>query len=467
MAERQPTPRAQRPNRKSADGAPSRPATSRTFRLLLFATLAVLTALLIYVYTRPSGPRSLVAEAVADAEPEVAEQLSELDDVVSRLVETFPDEPAAFDVMGWLHYKIGKVEQAEVFWKYCLQLDPDFAPAHHALGLKGLELGEYETAATHFRRTVQLEPTNSAFKVELAQALVEIGESEEAIDVLLDDLRDNPKAVATVAMLGHAYLQTRDYARAKQHFQTAIEYGPNYTNAYKGMVDACRGLGEMDLAREYADKLQEKKRQDTAQHRQRLKTYDDKANIASTMAEVYTAVANVYLAAGDPEAAEQHFQKAIKHSEGFTPAYELLAWIYKMQGRTKLSADTLRELLRRSPNSLSAHLTAGSMFTEMEYLDEAEEAYRGAIRLTPRMAGGYIALARFLLRSHRHLPEARELAKTAVGIEPLASNYYLLATACQANKDVEGALEAINHAAKLEPLNPQYARLRQYLSSQL
>jgi tetratricopeptide (TPR) repeat protein len=442
-------------------------STPGWIRALLYSTLAVLTAVLIYVYTRPTGPRSTVSEAAADAPPEVAALYRELDDVVTRLVETFPDNPAAYDVMGWLHYKLGQVAQADAFWNYCLQLDPNFAPAHHALGLKGLEMGEYETAATHFRQTVELEPDNSAFKVELAQALVETGQCDEAIDVLLKDLRANPKAVATAAMLGHAYLQKRDYARAKQHFETAVEFGPDYTNAYKGLVDACRGLGEMDLAREYAKKLQEKKQQDTVQHRKRLKEYDDMANIAATMAEIYSATANVYLAAGDPQTAESHFLKAIEHSEGFTPAYELLAWIYKTQGKTKRSADTLRELLQHSPDSLSAHLTAGSMFTEMEYLDEAEAAYRGAVQITPKMAGGYIALARFLLHSRRKLAEARELAEKAVSIEPLASNYYLLALARQANQDLEGAYEAISRAAELEPLNQQYDQLRNYLSSQM
>ncbi len=440
--------------------------SSGSMRWLLYSTLVILTALLVYVYSRPKGPQSIVSEAAASATPEVAERLMELDDVVTRLIETFPDEPAALDVMGWLHYKIGKVEHAGLFWNHCLEIDDDFAPAHHALGLMALELGEYETAATHFRRNVELDPINSAFKVELAQALVECGKGNEAIEVLLEDLRANPKAVATAAMLGHAYLQQRDFARAKQHFETVIELGPDYTNAYKGMVDACRGLGERELAKEYAKKLQEKKAIDTADHRQMLREYDDAANISATMAEIYTATANVYLAAGDPQTAEEHFLKALDNMDTFVPACELLAWIYKTQGRTKRSADMLRQLLEIAPESLSAHLTAGSMFTEMEYLDEAEEAYRGAVRLTPKMAGGYVALARFLLQAQRKLPEAKTLAEKAATIEPVAPNFFLLALACQATNDLDGARAAVHRAAELEPLNQEYQRLQQFLARQ-
>ncbi len=165
----------------------------RFVRWLLYATLVVLSAVLVYVYTRPKGLQSVVPEAAASAPPEVAVQLLELDDVVSRLVETYPDDPAALDVMGWLHYKIGKVEHAGIYWEQCLQIDPNFAPAHHALGIMSLELGEYEDAEKHFRRNVELDPTSSAFKVELSQALVECGKSEEAIEVLLDDLLRQPE----------------------------------------------------------------------------------------------------------------------------------------------------------------------------------------------------------------------------------------------------------------------------------
>ncbi len=267
-------------------------------------------------------------------------------------------------------------------------------------------------------------------------------------------------------MLGHAYLQLREFELAKKHFATAIEMGPDYTNAYKGMVDACRNLGERELAKKYAEQLRLKKTQDSENHRRMLKDYDDSANVASTMAEIYTAAANVYLAAGDPQTAEQHFRKALEYRDSFVPACEILAWLYKKQGRNKQSADTLRQLLRSVPDSLSANLTAGTMFAEMGYLDEAEEAYRGVIKLTPEMAGGYAALAGFLLQAQRKLPEAKEVAQKAADMEPVAPNFYLLTIACQATKDLDGAREAIRRAAEMEPLNPEYQRIRQFLSRQ-
>jgi tetratricopeptide (TPR) repeat protein len=232
------------------------------------------------------------------------------------------------------------------------------------------------------------------------------------------------------------------------------------------MVDACRGLGERELAKQYAKKLQEKKKQDGDNHRAMLNQYDDVENIKYTMAEIYTATGKTYLGVGDPQTAEEHFLKAIECQENYASAYEILAWIYQTQGRTKRAADTLRQLLKQTPDSLSAHLTAGGMFAEMEYFDEAKAAYRGAIELTPKMAGGYVAMAQFLLQTRRDLPEVKELAKRAAELEPVASNFFLLAIACQANQDAGGAREAIRKAAELEPLNQEYQRFREFLVRQ-
>ena len=61
------------------------------------------------------------------------------------------------------------------------------------------------------------------------------------------NLKLHPKAVATLAMLGHGYLQVRDYQTAKQYFLEVVEMAPDYTNAYDGLTRACANLKEDEL----------------------------------------------------------------------------------------------------------------------------------------------------------------------------------------------------------------------------
>jgi Flp pilus assembly protein TadD len=71
----------------------------------------------------------------------------------------------------------------------------------------------------------------------------------------------------------------------------------------------------------------------------------------------------------------------------------------------------------------------------------------------------HAALAQLYLKTNRKLPQARELLRTAVELEPTAPNYFLLGTACLASGDSTGAGEAISQALKLDPENATYRRL--------
>ncbi|MBM4091014.1 MAG: tetratricopeptide repeat protein, partial [Planctomycetes bacterium] len=253
----------------------------------------------------------------------------------------------------------------------------------------------------------------------------------EAVQILRQDLERNPKAMATIAMLGHASLQLRQYSEAKQYFLQAIEIGPDYTNAYDGLVKACSNLGEEELAKEYAEKLRQAKARDYAAHRKWLKSYDDKRNVRTTMGDIYAAAANVYLLHNDPKTAETYLVKAIGLARGNIAAREVLAWLYQRQGRYEDAARTLTELLNYAPNSLSAQTSSAELWVKLRKYDEAEQAYRKAIELTPNHAGGYAVLARFLLQYNRKLPEAQELARKALELEPLPRHQLLYQAACE------------------------------------
>ena len=62
-------------------------------------------------------------------------------------------------------------------------------------------------------------------------------------------------------------------------------------------------------------------------------------------------------------------------------------------------------------------------------------------------------------RRRRKLPEATQLARAAVQVEPSAPNYLVLSVACASNGDFAGAASAIEQAMKLDPGNPKYVQM--------
>jgi Flp pilus assembly protein TadD len=100
----------------------------------------------------------------------------------------------------------------------------------------------------------------------------------------------------------------------------------------------------------------------------------------------------------------------------------------------------------------------------LERFDQAEAAYRNAIVLTPKRAGGYATLAEYYVQSNRKLDEAKALAVKAIQLEPVAKHYSLLATICQKIGDRPGALAAIRHATELDADNQRYREVLKTLA---
>ncbi len=428
-------------------------------RVGLGLLLSGLVAALVVQRWPRARPETAVARSAAHAAPEVAVLLLEINAVVCDLVDRYPDSPAAVDVMARLHYRFNETEEALAYWNRALELDPDFCPAYHSIGVLYLERGEHAKSAEYFRKALELEPTSPAFAVELAQALIANGQTKEGIDILHRDLALHPNAIAALAMLGHAYIQTRQYAEAKKYFEQVVAMAPDYTNAYHGLTTACANLGENELAKEYAAKLKQYKERDDATHREMLKSHDDVRNTQSTVAEIYTAAADVCLAHSDPATAESYLLRAIELAPVALAAREVLTWLYEIQGRREDQARALQAMLKVAPDRVGAQISCAELCAQIGWIDDAAAAYRKAIELSPHQAGGYLALARLYIDHVRNLPEAEQLAKKAVELEPSANNYYWYAVTCQMNGDSAGALAAIQQAATLEPNNAEYQRV--------
>ena len=87
--------------------------------------------------------------------------------------------------------------------------------------------GEYEKAASIFRRVLELDPQRQDSRRELAMALVEMGQTSDAMDVLLDVLKVNPRDHQALLILGNHYARVEhDLAAATRFLERAVEIAP-------------------------------------------------------------------------------------------------------------------------------------------------------------------------------------------------------------------------------------------------
>ena len=411
-----------------------------------------------------------IKETSVNLSPELAALVNEAGEVAGTLLERHPYNAEALAVAARLYERLGRSETSIATWRKCIELDPSQSAAWHeavaTIALEKGDKGDQEQAAVHFRLAMEQDPSSSVYPAQLAEVLTLQGKLEEAVELLHKNIELRPRSVASVVLLGQAYLQLREYEKARQYLEAGVEWGPNYTNAYYGLATACAKLGDEEKSKEYLEKFKALQAKDEQRHRDFLKADDDAADFAAITAAVYSGAAKVYIAHGDVHTGEDYLHKAVKLAPHVAEPRSVLAWLYEQQGRADEALRMLAELAEKAPDDLAAQMSLGAAYTRLQRFAEAEKAYLRATELTPHQPGCYVALADLYLQAGRKLPQAKALALKAADMEPRAENYFLLSIACQKNLDAPGALAAIEKAISLEPDNQEYRRAREMMRGQ-
>jgi len=406
--------------------------------------------------------QEVITNQVLEVSPDAVPLLREAGETVDGLIRRFPHSGDALEVAASLYRSLGATEDATRCWQRCMELDPTLAAScHGAIGSMALEQGDMDTAALHFRMASQHDPDSPAHCVHLAEVLTKQGKLREAIDLLEQNRKKHPRSMAISAMLGQAYLQHRDYEKAKQHLELAVRLGPDYTNAYYGLAKACTMLGFKEEAKEHQERFKELKARDEQRHRDELKTARDVNDLRETVAQTYAAAGKVYCAHGDVQTAESHLVRGIQALPSAVECRTVLAWLYERQERKHDALAVLAELEGMATEDLGTQMIVASAYARLGRFEQAEKAYQRAIQLAPHQADIYAALANLYLHSGKKVPEAQSLAEKAVELEPVAEYFFLLGMTCRINEDLAGAASAAEQAVALDPDNDDYRRLQE------
>lgn len=449
------------PSRTSSARPDDAAANTRLRKLTLVGLLLIATGVVIRVYFAPVRRPSAVAEAIANASPEVAELLLEADDVVRQLSERYPDSLDTLDVTAMLHARFGNVDEAIACWKRCLEIAPNFAEAHFRIGLIEHERGEDSEASIHFRRATEIDPSLSNYPVHWAKSLTNEGKLKDAADVLRADLARHPDSVASLTILADTYLQLKQQDKAKQSYEKVVRLAPDVTSAYYGLGTACAQLGETEAAKRYLERFKALKARDEQAHRNELKTEElGLARVRQGVAEVLLAAAKAFLAQNDPKTGETLLIRARELDPSLGETWRVLAWLYERQDRIDEALETTKEYASRDSDDVPAQLSLAQLLARIGRVDEAEAVFLTTAEAAPNNAGAQATLAEFCLQERRDSSKAVRAAQRAVKLAPTAHHYFLLASAHRASRDLESARLAIEQAIALAPERSEYRDLR-------
>jgi len=399
------------------------------------------------------------ASALPEPEQERAWRTEQLQ-AAEKLLAEFPDNDDVVYLAGLVRDEQGDSDAAMKLWARSLELDATRADAHESLGYALLLRDDYEQAEKHLRAALAIDPALLGARVRLATAVSHQGRMREVISILGVT---NSLSAEAHRLMGEAYQHLLEYENAKASYEAAIRLKPDFMEAYYGLSRTCGQLGDRERSRALLEKFSALKKASDDEGRSWRANFSPLRVAKKSVAQTHTDVGRVYLKQGRAREAEELWLKAAALDSSNTLCRLQLAVLYQ---QTRKDRDALRcyeEVANIDPTDGLVQLNLGRVSMRLNQTERAERAFKEVIKLEPKRPEGHSALAQLYLRTTRNLPQARELAQTAVALGPEAPNFVLLSRTCAANGDRASALAAIDKAIELEPTNEEYFQVRRML----
>jgi tetratricopeptide (TPR) repeat protein len=443
-----PRPAAERPQQPEGDGQPEKP--------LPVPEIA------------PAGSASALPDPAAPAPATPEALFGELNQVTDRLLESFPDDPDALEVVARAEQWLGRSDRAIELWEQCLQRDPRYAYAYLGMGSVAAKRGETERAVSLFRKALLFAPASSQAQVDLASALLDLGEIEEAVALLEEHVKTAPNPVAGFVLLGMAHLQRKEYQKAKEYYEKAIALHPKHANAHYGLAQACAHLGLKAESQEYMKRFQELRASEREIRTLERNQFDDLGTMCEDVAGLYVDAGRVYLAYKRLPEVEGLWRRAATLDPADVDCRQALAWLYRQTGRIPQTIEMFQRLTEIEPENLTFPLEIARLYVLSNRFEAAEKTLQGVCQRAPEDPAGYAALAQLYLDTGRKLTEALSLAQKAVQLAPkVAGHCVRLGAICERNQDWKGAVAAMTQAVDLEPENLQYRQMFELLKEKI
>ena len=287
------------------------------------------------------------------------------------------------------------------------------ALAHFVEGMSFEENGEMDKALAAYRKVLDVDPGQAELAARVASILTRQEDFPQAIDILKDAVKANPKAPEPLLQL--AYIHAKYLRRSDQaidYANRAIALDPHNVDAYERLCEIAIAAGD------------EKKALQSLDHAFALKS--DDPVFWTRLGKLYASV--VFKPDRTPKPDEitrvnDVFKKAVEHAGDNTSVLKDLADYYVSTQRIKEAIPLYLRLLDLEPDDTNARekLAAGFLLTNQR--DKAVEMLQEIIRQHPEKYQPYDLLAGLLDDTARALEREKKTAEAKATFAKAAANY--------------------------------------------
>ena len=241
------------------------------------------------------------------------------------------------------------------------RLDP--TDAESALWLARLYRlkNEHDKAEEVLRSILKNDPGNEAAVEQLTQLLMDEGKAPEAVSLLEGITAHSPSPVL-LDLLGDAYTQAHELAKAEQAYRKAAELDPSELSHQ-------RGLGQTLLAEE--------------KYSEALSVYRKLSDLVPDDADVYLRIAQIYRELHQLDKAEEILLKARQYAPGSLEVMYNEAMLYQAQGRyqdaIRVLSDAVTGIKSQPPAAPSRRRSLAILYQQLGQLYRDTQNYQAAI----------------------------------------------------------------------------------------
>ncbi|MCG2722467.1 MAG: tetratricopeptide repeat protein [Thermodesulfovibrionales bacterium] len=275
--------------------------------------------------------RELISSALRSCQ---AGDLPEAIIVLHKVLEKYPDNFPARNLLGVVFYKLRDYGSATENFRKALEVARDSADVHYNLGNVYRDIGRLDEAVSCYREALRLNPAFFEAYHNLGIVFQHMNRIEEAV-------MSYQKALQITPDLADAYYNLGTISQDRQELQEAIVYYRKALELDPHLVDAYYNLGIVYKANQQLDEA--------------IACYRQALHLDPGLAEVYN---NLGLALQEKvliDEAIECFQKALHLNPGLADAYNNLGLSLREKGRELESIDWYRKALRVDPHFADAH----------------------------------------------------------------------------------------------------------------
>ncbi|HWY52918.1 MAG TPA: tetratricopeptide repeat protein [Terriglobales bacterium] len=452
------------------------------------------------------GALKLAQVLISDGKPQAA--VACLEDAVKQALPEQAEPVRA--ALGVAYAESGEMERALETLRSLVASYPDSADAHFNLGLQYARPGQPtdgEVAASEFRQALRLDDRMDAARIALGRILISSQKYSDAISILVEYTRRQPKDAQGFYVLGLAYEGLKKSDAAINALQRAAVLDPkdSAVHFYLGMLLA--SAGKMDEAIVQFDAAERINPSDPETHKElalllekageKQRAHVERTRLAALKSDSekesviarFNQEANQYLLAGNAKAAAESYKKAVQldpHDPKlhynlslaldklgeFSSERKELERAIKLDPRIAVVQNQLgllalhsgqraeaelrfKKTLAINPTFAEAQSNLGVLYSQEGKNSEATTLFQQAIRNDPKYTKAYVNFG-LLLAQQGALAEAEQQFRMAIGVDSNYPDAYAAFGMLQA-KTGRGA-EAVTNFQKAVTLEPASAQ---------